>query len=184
MGLLPSAVTTVYGPADPILSADLVEIQENIVGHYRKEWLRRFTPTFIEGTGGGFVGVTNPLGATFPTVLGSSATSVSTFSIPFELGPTVAGGSDEVFDFGIDLFGNGGTIDVTVFYYETVSTARVILGAVTPTVGASWNSIGISPLTAKDMSVIGAGAPYLRFRVSAIGAICVGDVVAGFRRLP
>jgi len=179
MGNLPDSRTATLTPSDPLPSALIDEIQDQIIGHKRKVWDRRFTPVPVFQSGGanGFVGAVNPA-AGGPSILKNSASSDSQFNAgPWEAGDRVIGGS-------IEMFGTGGAPDTSfslLLYTSAADTAPVTLGTFgLSSVSAAWQTITLTSF----VNHILLATDVMRVRVSKVGAnLCLGDVDLKYDRL-
>jgi hypothetical protein len=111
VGNLPESRTTTLTPGDPVPSALINEIQDNIVGGFRRVFSRTFRPVLIYGTSSPFT----------ETLLGISGDHMTVFESP--AGATLAQyyvsyeDGDRVIGFGTPIRGDG-AVDVTMKMYH------------------------------------------------------------------
>lgn len=159
MGNLPTSRTLTLVPGDPIPSALLNEVQDNIIGHKRPVFKRTFLPKFV-------IPGTNPYaGSLFGSgQLGwsSAAGAVNTsFDIPFEDG-------DRLINLRYWAAGDG-TVDLTT---GKIFWAPAMTGAVSTI--ANWTDNNRSSTFAiVDVAAISTGPAFTNTTLTADGNLFV-----------
>lgn len=131
--MLPNSRNTTYGPASPVESADLDDIQDCIVGSKRKSTPRTFFPTLLDGPNW-----TKVFGAGTSYYVAAGGVLTAWFSVPVDEG-------DRVTDLLINAYGDG-AVDATIaaWYFDAAQVGHLIATVTDLDRAAAWGFVSLA----------------------------------------